>query len=424
MKKGVMFSFIMVFITITVISLIAIQRSLVSHRREQMHVETRINSMNNMHESIVRDIKKTTEIIGRRAISISINHVVENGEGLPDGQAIDTLEDLIFNITPSGWDDDELFLMENATLPYWMDRIEEVSVLRGFEVNITIKDFEIKPYDSWHLLSNVNVSVNITDKQGVASIRRNITVNELISIVGLEDPLYPLNTYGRVTNFVFKSPYENYTEFLVKGDGSNKGWEVGTSFLIWSADEGIAESVPNPEEKILVTDNVSKFNSGDVNDFKGLVTESDISPGITLSVYVVNATNAMNSVPNNTIILVDSDIGNVTNIENLRQHLSGGPNENSYYSSSSNGPSFLDRLEGKLTCDYCSQVEGIGLESFINKTYFLSRYVDVVTGDTNVDYPYFSGTSGDCVKGLDSTFRIDDGHKDTYNVTNLWYSCS
>jgi len=425
MRKGVMFSLIMIFLTLSLLTVIAIQRSLISHHREFIHVETRINSMNNMYESISRDIKKTTEIIGRRAVSISVGHIVLSGEGLYS--ATDVLKKLIFNETPVGFDDGEMLLMENATILYWMDKIEEVSILKGFYVNITILNFEIKPYDSWNLLANINLTINITDQQGIASLVRNITISELISIEDLEDPLYPLNTSGRVTNYILKTPYENYTELLVNGDGSNNNWKVGTSILIWGNDAGTAGSIPNPEEKILVTDNISKFNSGDVNNFMSLVSETDISSGITLSVYVVNATNVMNLIPNNTIILVDSDEGEVWNIENLTKHLSGESNKNSYYRSSAKGPSYLDRLEGKLTCIYCNQVEGVGLESLINKTYF-SGYVGIDIEKTNIDYLYFNSTyfpPNICkVKGLHSWFRIDEEHPAIYNVTDLTYSCS
>jgi len=66
------------------------------------------------------------------------------------------------------------------------------------------------------------------------------------------------------------------------------------------------------------------------------------------------------------------------------------------------------------------------LESFVNKKTFWSKGVTEIYNErTNVDYIYFSGgISGSCVKGLDSSFKIDDGHKDIYNVTDLTYGCS
>ena len=382
--------------------------------------------MNDMYESILRDVRKTIEIIGRRAASISINHVLETGEGLGLGEAPNTLEELVFNETPSGWDGNELIHMENATLPYWMDKIGAECTRKGFDVNITIQDFEIKPYDSWNLLSNTNITINITDQHGVAKISRNLTINKLISIEYLKDPLYPLNTSKRASNTIIKSPYanENFTQFLVNGDGSKDGWEFGTSILIDNAHKDSITGVTDKENKILVTDDLNGFNLGEVNNFKSLVAENDIIPGITIT-FVVNATGAMNSIPNNTIILVDSDDEEVWNIENLRKHVTGEEVENSYYLSSLNGPSFLDRLEGSLTCNYCSPTEKIGLESFVNKTYLLIRDIEVDQTKANIDYIYFSDNSPTSkrVKGLYPLFKIDneDSHQEIYNVSDIVY---
>ena len=122
---------------------------------------------------------------------------------------------------------------------------------------------------------------------------------------------------------------------------------------------------------------------------------------------------------------MDSDDEEVWNIENLRKHVSGSEEENSYYLSSLNGPSFLDRLEGSLTCNYCSPTERLGLESFVNKTYLLQRDVSVDQTKTNIDYIYFSDTSPlvNKVKGLDPMFRIDDddSHQEIYNVSGIVY---
>jgi len=425
-----MFSFLMVFLTLTLLSLIAIQRSLIYYRREHMYIETRISAMNEMYESILRDARKTIEIIGRRAISISYNHVIETGEGLGFGEATNTLEELIFNVTPSGWDESELKYMENATLPFWMKKIGVECTRKGFDVNITFQDFEVKPYDSWNLLADANISINITDQQGVAKISRNLTINKLISIEYLADPLYPLNTSKRASNTIIKSPYanENFTEFLISGDGSKNGWKFGSSILIDNVHAGAVVGIPDEEKEnmILVTNDLTAFNPwiAQVNNFNGLVSENDIIPGITIT-FMVNATGAMNSIPNNTIILLDSDGEEVWNIENLRKHVSGKKAENSYYLSSLNGPSFLDRLEGNLRCNYCSPTEKLGLESFVNKTYLLQRGITVGQTKTNVDYIYFNESSlpGNRVKGLDSMFRIDneDLHQEIYNVSDIMY---
>ncbi|MFN6992235.1 MAG: hypothetical protein ACK4MM_05890, partial [Fervidobacterium sp.] len=90
---------------------------------------------------------------------------------------------------------------------------------------------------------------------------------------------------------------------------------------------------------------------------------------------------------------------------------------------------FFDRLEGKLSIQtkYSGQTTNeIGLESFVNKEYFLSIEVPVKSG-TNMDYLYFSNStySGDGVKGMDSSFEIDNQaslgstHQQIYQVSQI-----
>jgi len=422
MRKGIMFSFIMFFLATTVVALILLQRSLITHKREQLYIETRVESMNNMYDSILRDLGKISEIIMRRAISASVSHVVTEGVGLDD--AILRLEELALNGTLN---ETGIPLMENTTFPEWIEKIEVVGVLKGFDINIILQNFEVKPYDSWNLLALIDVSINITDQQGVASLSRSTEIDKLVYLGGLEDPLYPLKTGGLGNNTIVASPYKDYTILLTNGDGSKTGWRDGTSILINSIDAGSAGTVLNPEGKILVTDDINPFNTGVVNGFKGLASESDISLGITIP-YVVNVTNAMDLIPNSTIILVDTDEDKIWDIENLKEHVG-----KSRYHSSSIGASFLDRLEGELEVQakYSSQTDKtIGLESFIDKNYFLSVGIQVDTEQTNIDYHYFSDSSitGDKVKGLSTLLRIDDRpslgstHQEIYGVSDLTIS--
>jgi hypothetical protein len=117
----------------------------------------------------------------------------------------------------------------------------------------------------------------------------------------------------------------------------------------------------------------------------------------------------------------------------LKKHIEGLTSTNddhSYYQTSNDGPSYLDRLEGRYSIDpkYSSQTDKeIGLESFVDKTIFPGE-LSPDQERTNIDYLYFSSTiTGDKIKGISNSnwFRIDDelvggiGRQEIYNVTNL-----
>jgi hypothetical protein len=377
-----------------------------------------------MYDSILLDLGKVLEIIMRRAISVSVNHAVAIGFGLDN--ATYRLEELVLNGTLNNTQE---YLMENSTFPKWIEKIQSLGTLKGFEMNISLNSFGIKPYDSFNLIVEMNLTLNITDKQGVARISRNVEMSKLIYLEDLEDPIYPLYTWQRATNIIkIEKKDGNYTINITRGDGSKTGWKDGVSIKINSTDHELAESVTNKNEKILVTDNIFLFDIGGsdddgVNQFKALVSESDV-PITVIIPFIANVTNIMVLVPNNTIILADTNTGWVWNIQNLKEHA-----ENSYYRKSLNGPSYLDRLEGNLTCNYCSKtINIIGMESMVDKNNLISSGVPTIYEDrSNIDYLYFSGKtiSVKKVKGLSDKFRIDNElsvggtHQQIYNVTSL-----
>jgi len=404
MGKGVFFSFIMVFLTVTIITLVAIQNSLISSRREEIFIESRINSMNNLYESIVRDIQKSLEIIAIRAMAVAFMNVSASGQVLPN--ANESLKQLILYGTLDG---SPMSLMENATFLEWISKIKEVSELKGFSTDINVNSMTIKPYDSFNLEIETNISINITDEQGVASLNKFTIIDSLVDIENLEDPLYPLKTEGLGNNIIKKSPYEgNYTQLLLIGNGGNS----------YVYGETTTDAV-NFDDKILVVNDVNSIIG--LNDAKGVISQVTNTTPITIP-YLINSS-ALSLISSGINVLLDGNEEKVWYIDNLIIHT-----ENSYYQSSVNGPSYLDRLEGNLTTSikYSSQTNNvIGLESFINKNELGLKGVPIITERTNVDYLYFTGgTLGSCVKGLDSSFRIDSGHEDIYNVTDLTYSCS
>lgn len=215
--KGVLFSFIIVLIALVLVGLIAVQKEMVSFYGEKLAIETRVKSMNNFYDGIVTDAGKALDIISKRAASAANGFVIETGNTLAEADV--TLVELIVNGTLNNTPQT---LMEDATISDWEGKIEEIGDLNGFYTNITFLDIEVRPYDSWNLLVIASLSVNLTDKQSVASLKRNAIVNYVVSIEGLEDPLVPLHTHGRVHPDLIKSPYwNNFTQF------NGTDWNIG-----------------------------------------------------------------------------------------------------------------------------------------------------------------------------------------------------
>ncbi|MBD3155260.1 MAG: hypothetical protein GF368_01230 [Candidatus Aenigmarchaeota archaeon] len=412
MRKGVTFSLIMVLATLTIVEIILVQRNIISETREEYYVKNRINDMNDLYDNIIRDSGKSMEIITKRAISISASHVIQ--EGVPLSDADEVIEELMLNGT---FNNTEELMMENSTISDWSDRMSDIGELKGYNLNLDFLRLEIKPYDSFNILVESDLTVNITDKNGVASITRNDSVSHLVSIEGFEDPVYPLNTYGMVTHTIHETPYStNFTQLLAAGSGDN-GWIRGLTFSV-EGDSSPAISCPNKSTKVLVIDDPTELDSLTVNLYSGVISTQEVS-NMTIIPYVYGVSNVTGMIPNNTYVLVDGDEDKIWHIENFTDHATQG-----YYYSSNRGPSFLDRLEGKLYIQgkYSSQTTNtIGLESFINKTDLVAHKLTVVNSKTNIDYLYFSNITytGEEVKGVDNYFRIDDNHTSIYGVDEI-----
>jgi hypothetical protein len=398
--KGVIFSFILIVTTIIILSFISIQRGLVYFSSERIAIENRVNSMLNFYNSIILDGGKALEIISTRAISSAINYVIINGIGLQE--ANETIKELILNGTINGTQQD---LMQDSTIIDWKNKMVSLGNLQGFNADINFSKILVKPYDSWNILVSAEMKIHISDKNGVANLTKSAVVNQLVNIENFEDPIYVLYTYGKTTNFIVKSPYiGNYTKNLISANGKN-GWFYGTAVIFNSSQIDAISSVSNKNEKVLVTD--STFGIENLaNQFGAVVSQSSRDDNITVP-FVYSADNAMTVIPNNTNILVDGPNGKVWYIDNLKNDV-----ENSYYHPSDFGASFLDRLEGKLFVQskYRSESNNtIGLESFVNKDYFLSLGINVNMEKSNIDYIYFSNLVYPIykVKGMPEDFRID-----------------
>jgi len=146
--------------------------------------------------------------------------------------------------------------------------------------------------------------------------------------------------------------------------------------------------------------------------------------------YIVNSTALSGGlVPETINVLVDGDSG-VWYIDNLWEH-AGEFGKNSYYRPSEDGPSYLDRLEGKLVLQpkYSSQTTNtIGLESLVNKYKFWFNYsLSINKTKTNIDYIYLNNSiarQGDLVKGFDEIYLYLDNSgfpspQEIYNVSDI-----
>lgn len=343
-------------------------------------------------KNIEEDFERAVKISGRRALLTAINRIVINGEYLDNASL--RLKELVLNGSLYGTPQT---LMQNNTLEDWKKRI--LSINTGFYTSVNYSNLEIKNYDGFNLEFSAELTLNISHPFNLSRIDKTLKKDVLISVLGLEDPFFPLNTNGYVKRTVRRYEYPFYAKKIVSGVSS------GNCSGMVSFDK----DSPDPD-RILVT-----YDGGGVTGFRGVVAETSNIPGT--SCYIIGASNAV-ALINQTI---QKSGYSIIHLDNLTASvwsiplLAGIENER-YYPSP--GPNFLQRMEG----DFSSSPDGKGIESFVTP----SEGIYLKNNQTRTDYLYFdNSTHLGCYKArwvMEDWIRMNEEEISRYNLTGLNYS--
>jgi len=388
MKKGIFYSILTIIILIPIIMLSVNYSETLRGYGTDIGSNVRLKSGLYFLDSVNEDFERAVKIVGRRSITACINNVIEEGKGLDSAEdsIIELFENKTLNGTPSEIMDYNIY--------DWINKSDAIAMKRGFILEREMKIVSVSMEDPWNVIFTIELNIKLKDKENLFSYEKNLTKEIPVSIEGLEDTLYILNTGGKITRKIAKQE-DNLIEKILDGTGGN-GWNSGISIKIDDP-----QSLSDKDEKVFI----NATTDSSYSSFAGVVTMSNSTSLQTT--YVLSG--SWDSVPNNTRIVVEGNEGEVWNIENLYEL-----HEKKLYIGGE-GPSFLDRLENKLENSY----PGAGLESLVDKNEMAEK-MGYYNDRSNVDYIYFNTTLLNIyrVKGMPDKLRIDEQHLDRYGVNN------
>lgn len=363
---------------------------------EKSIVERDVEFMLNTLEFIKNDISNFLEISIPRILNSIISYEIENGIFIND------IKNEIENVFFKNIFRNENYLIKESTLKDYEVRIKNFLKSYGIELSLKPLNFEIYHPTSFKILVIISLQINISYKNKViVSIER---IERNISILNFEDPYYVINSKGLATNFIKTRKIEYFVRKDVIGNGS--GTTMAKTIILF--DRNSILNLPNKRNFILVTNNDSQISTV-INQFAGVILERNSSI-ITIPHVIGNILN----VSNNTFYLIKN--GAAYNVQNLKEAL-----ENQLCFESSEGASFLDRLEGKnrLSGKYNLTLNA-GIECFVNKDYLILSGLDVNINKTNIDYLYFSNEFPISYKvsGFDK-FYIDLNNVKKYELSEI-----
>jgi phosphohistidine swiveling domain-containing protein len=398
--KAILYSILASLLMIPIIGLV-----IFSFNSIESNIDTNIraNELNYFSSSIENDMERFLRIAGRRAVISAVSEIVTQGYPLADAQS--NLTEMIESGTLDG---KVAPLVENNNLNSWQINITQIANQSGFNVSLQNMSIEITQNDSFNVLFTARVVLDISDPNMRMGVRKNLTVNAISSIDGIEDPLFPLQTYGRIIRTIRSYNVSNLTKSIVQGSLAS-GSVSGNATL--------SQVSPN-SQKIFVTANMSQ-GIATLNQFGGIVSASAFVPTGLAVPYIAGATNATSLIAEGQRVYLDLQTKKVWDLINLTTFVI-----NKNYKPSANGPSFLDRLEGKLNL---SSRYRYGLETIVdvkNELEAENLYPLIYAQATCVDYLYWNKTNGDPVRNgnYDSIFtwlRIDNSSKISYGVSEL-----
>jgi len=324
----------------------------------------------------------------------AVNNVIVNGRYLDNSTL--RLHELLTNSSIYG---QPSVIMANNTLAEWKSRMLQQN--HSFLIDMNFSDPVIGNYDGIDIRISMLLTVNISDSLNRSRIDRAVHKDVIVSIDGIEDPVFALSTSGYVKKVVQEYPYSYYA---MRIQGTLNSGNCSGNATYTSSD-------PQASSRILVVNNTTGISNPVLQSFRGVVVEGNENLNAKgVSCFVSGAAAARQSIPVNATVYID----NVTASAWLLPINQGA--EGAYYYRGA-GPNFLQRLQGNLS----QSPDGKGLESFVQDEIGIP---DEPT-QTRLDYRFFSNqTYTGCMKArwTDSWLRLQPSEIAAYNLTGLSYA--
>lgn len=204
-KRGIFFTTtVLVVMTILVASY-----GLYSYSNQSKNIEKRIITLENFLLSIEEDLPRQVYISGFRSIFLMEKRIAETGIYIDNVES--QFKQAFYNGT--------IYLQEQDLLEdISEEKIEEAVNTKIAKINGNfswkIQNVSLKQISPWNIHIEVNASIKLEDLSHLAKWEKNITIVTEIPIENFEDPIYRVNTNGKVTKKIIKTPYPDLSSGL------------------------------------------------------------------------------------------------------------------------------------------------------------------------------------------------------------------
>ncbi|NOX71213.1 MAG: hypothetical protein GXO64_00755 [Candidatus Micrarchaeota archaeon] len=398
--KGQMYSIIAMVLVMPMVLFLSMHLISEQEGRGDIYKGIVAEQMAIVRDSMESDFEKAMEISAERAFISATNWEILQGTPLED--AVSNVTTLMIAGTINGTQN--LIMIDN-TITDWSSKISEVET--NFETNISFNDMHFSSYAfTITVSSDVNISVNDETTEMRIDID-NMEKEVNISIENLDDPLYPLNTYGILQRTIVSYPYPYNAKKLITG-GVNSSGSCSGEVTTDPADTA-------PSGKILLISDAATVSDSVLRNFAGIISENSINLSLSgISCYNTGNGSAIVTV-NGTINGSDYDTVYIDEETAAVWHLPFREAVEDGYYFVGIGPNITNRMEN-------STMESTGgIESIVNIQDLSMEGLPVRENQVTVDYLYFANETyiGYSVRGFPGWFKLNCEKAQSYGLTEL-----
>ncbi|GIU69870.1 MAG: hypothetical protein KatS3mg002_1106 [Candidatus Woesearchaeota archaeon] len=275
-NKKAIFYMMTVIVLLGIIMLIFYTYKSHSIRDKQDSLEIRVRAMNDFITDFNNDIHRSTRISATRSLIALEDYVSTSGRYFRNiSEFNDYFREVFYYGTINGTNHS---LMEDSSFIDYERKVFANAKNTGFNFYINVTKIELYQEDPWNVKVKIDAFVKLNDTSKVAYWEFNNSYITVVPIEGLRDPIYSINTLGRVQNTIRRS---NLPFFVNGTDLSNLLSHINTGYYIESnnapsflmrfynnlssSEQGI-ESIVNIND--LYDQGLTIYNSRPVIDYK------------------------------------------------------------------------------------------------------------------------------------------------------------
>jgi hypothetical protein len=212
-KKGIVFTIVVLF-ALTILFILAYSRSRLQIKDKENVVQARITTMNDFLDSFHADAERAAYISGFRTLIALEDYVSYRSLFVNDSAYY--FRQIFYN---GSLDDDNFSfnIMNESTFWDYQEKVAEKATEINLEFSSQVTAIDLDMVDPWTVRVQVHLLVNLTDYSHLASWNYSTVVTSLIPIFDLRDPLYSVNTLGKLPVTVRRT---NFTLFV--NDSANQ----------------------------------------------------------------------------------------------------------------------------------------------------------------------------------------------------------